>query len=96
MRRSQLAADGALLFVTAVWGATFVMVQDAVTGFPVFAFLALRFSLAALLLLPWFLRSSRPAGHVVAGTVGDWKPGTVGDRPERGERGFCSGRSPTV
>lgn len=61
MRREQLAADGALLFVTAVWGATFVMVQDAVTGFPVFAFLALRFSMAALLLLPWFLRSSPPA-----------------------------------
>ena len=61
MRREQLAADGALLFVTAVWGATFVMVQDAVTGFPVMAFLALRFSMAALLLLPWFLRASPPA-----------------------------------
>ena len=70
MRREQLAADGALLFVTAVWGATFVMVQDAVTGFPVFAFLALRFSLAALLLLPWFLRSSQPATQRSAGTVG--------------------------
>jgi drug/metabolite transporter (DMT)-like permease len=33
------------------------MVQDAVTGFPVFAFLALRFALAALVLLPFFLRS---------------------------------------
>ena len=85
MKREQLAADGALLFVTAVWGATFVMVQDAVTGFPVFAFLALRFSLAALLLLPWFLRSSAPAARR--------QTGTVGDRPERG---CSSGRSPTV
>ncbi len=50
MRRDQLTADASLLFVTAVWGATFVMVQDAVTGFPVFAFLALRFALAALVL----------------------------------------------
>jgi drug/metabolite transporter (DMT)-like permease len=33
------------------------MVQDAVTGFPVFAFLAIRFALAALVLLPFFLRS---------------------------------------
>jgi drug/metabolite transporter (DMT)-like permease len=33
------------------------MVQDAVMGFPVFAFLALRFALAALALLPFFLRS---------------------------------------
>ena len=57
MRRHQLTADASLLFVTAVWGATFVMVQDAVTDFPVFAFLAMRFALAALVLLPFFLRS---------------------------------------
>jgi drug/metabolite transporter (DMT)-like permease len=59
MRRHQLTADAALLFVTAIWGATFVMVQDAVTGFPVFAFLALRFAFAALVLLPFFPRSRR-------------------------------------
>jgi drug/metabolite transporter (DMT)-like permease len=57
MRRDQLTADASLLIVTAVWGATFVMVQDAVTGFPVFAFLALRFTLAALVLLPFFVQS---------------------------------------
>ncbi len=56
MKRAQLTADASLLLVTAIWGATFVMVQDAVTGFPVFAFLALRFALAALALLPFFLR----------------------------------------
>lgn len=60
MQRHQLTADASLLFVTAVWGATFVMVQDAVTGFPVFAFLALRFALAALVLLPFFLRGRSP------------------------------------
>ncbi len=47
-----LVADLALLLVVAIWGATFVMVKDAVTNFPVFAFLAVRFSLAALTLLP--------------------------------------------
>lgn len=57
MGRQQLTADASLLLVTAIWGATFVMVQDAVMGFPVFAFLALRFALAALALLPFFLRS---------------------------------------
>lgn len=63
MRRGQLTADAALLFVAAIWGATFVMVQDAVRGFPVFAFLALRFSLASLALLPLLLlsRPARPA-----------------------------------
>jgi drug/metabolite transporter (DMT)-like permease len=61
MGRHQFSADAALLFVTAVWGATFVMVQDAVTTFPVFAFLALRFTLAALVLLPFVAHSRQPA-----------------------------------
>jgi drug/metabolite transporter (DMT)-like permease len=61
--RRQLAADGALLMVTLIWGATFVMVKDAVTAFPVFSFMALRFTLAALALAPlvlWQSRRSRP------------------------------------
>ncbi|MEA3336728.1 MAG: DMT family transporter [Chloroflexota bacterium] len=72
MKRGQLAADAALLFVTAIWGATFVMVQDAVSGFPVFAFLTLRFSLATLALLPFFLRARRSSGFRLnaVGTVG--------------------------
>ncbi len=45
-------ADGALLFVVAIWGATFVMVKEAVSAFPVFAFLFIRFTIAALSLLP--------------------------------------------
>lgn len=60
--RRQLLADLALLAVTAVWGATFVMVKDAVSAFPVFSFMALRFTLAALALLPlalWQIRERR-------------------------------------
>jgi drug/metabolite transporter (DMT)-like permease len=86
MQRHQLTADASLLFVTAVWGATFVMVQDAVTGFPVFAFLALRFALAALVLLPFLLRadavgsndfsrSLRSGATKVAAT--NWLPGIL-------------------
>ena len=67
MRRQQLTADAALLFVAAVWGATFVMVQEAVTGFPVFAFLGLRFIMATAVLLPLFLRFRH-----------SWQPGSVG------------------
>jgi drug/metabolite transporter (DMT)-like permease len=54
-RQQQLTADGLLLLVTVVWGSTFVMVKDAVADYPVFPFLALRFSLglAALLLIGW-------------------------------------------
>jgi drug/metabolite transporter (DMT)-like permease len=56
-------ADGALLIVALIWGATFVMVKDAVTTYPVFSFLALRFAFAAVALLPVVLlrRSRRPA-----------------------------------
>ncbi len=52
----QLLADLALLLVTAVWGGTFVMVKDAVAGFPVFSFMAIRFAIAVLALLPFLLR----------------------------------------
>lgn len=49
-------ADLLLLLVAAIWGGTFVMVQDAVAVYPVFAFLALRFSLASLVFLPLLAR----------------------------------------
>ncbi len=52
-------ADGALLAVVAIWGGTFVMVKEAVTTFPVFAFLFIRFLVAftsLLLLTPWMER----------------------------------------
>jgi drug/metabolite transporter (DMT)-like permease len=48
----RVLADGALLTVTAIWGLTFVMVRDAVHAYPVFAFLATRFALALVGLLP--------------------------------------------
>ena len=40
-----------LTVVTAVWGWTFIVVKDAITGYPVAPFLALRFGLAVLVLL---------------------------------------------
>ena len=74
----QLNADLALLLVTLIWGATFVMVKDAVSAFPVFSFMAIRFALAAAALLPltiWRRRqlaAADPAGpftgrHLLSG-----------------------------
>ena len=40
----------ALLAITAVWGVTFVQVNDAVALYPLFAFLAVRFAIATLVL----------------------------------------------
>lgn len=60
--RKQLLADAGLLLVTAIWGATFVMVKEAVEAFPVFAFLAIRFSMALLFLAPFAVVRARRKG----------------------------------
>ncbi len=52
----------ALVAVTAVWGLTFVQVKDAVALYPLFAFLALRFGIAAATLAPAALRRVSPLG----------------------------------
>jgi len=62
LKKRQFLADGLLLLVALVWGGTFIMVQDAVAGYPVLAFLALRFGLAALALLPFGWRRLRSLG----------------------------------
>ncbi len=62
----RLLADLALLAVTAIWGSTFVMVKDAVAAYPVFSFMAIRFTFAALALLPlvyWRQGSRGAAGQ---------------------------------
>jgi drug/metabolite transporter (DMT)-like permease len=64
-------AELALIAIAAVWGLTFVMVQDAITELPPMAFLAYRFIPASLLvaLLMWRpLRRLSPAG---------WRMGVV-------------------
>ena len=49
----------ALVAVAAVWGATFVMVKDAVAGYPLYSFLALRFLIAVVAFVVIFPRSVR-------------------------------------
>lgn len=85
----RLVADGALLFITMLWGLTFVAVKDAVAAVPVFTFLALRFGLAALVLagvLSWRRTGWRrtgppPRGREAAG------PEEGGGPPAGGGRG---------
>jgi len=57
----RLLADLALVFVTVIWGSTFVMVKNVVANYPPFSFLAIRFTLAALALLPFVLFEQRRA-----------------------------------
>jgi drug/metabolite transporter (DMT)-like permease len=51
MQRPQTTAVIALVAVTAVWGSTFVIVQDVVETVPVLDFLGVRFGIATLLML---------------------------------------------
>ena len=55
-RRAPLLA---LVGVTAIWGVTFVQVQDALALYPLFAFLAVRFAISSLVLAPFAWRSLR-------------------------------------
>src|SRR3979411_592197 len=60
----------ALIFVTAVWGVTFVQVKDAVAIYPVLAFLAIRFAIAsATLALPGASRVRGLGRRGVAGAA---------------------------
>jgi drug/metabolite transporter (DMT)-like permease len=69
-----LRADLALLAVAAVWGATFVMVKDALAFAGPFAFLALRFALASVLLAPLL---AWPARRAALGQPGLMRAGAV-------------------
>ncbi len=62
-------AELALVAIAAVWGATFVLVQDAVREMPVTTFLAYRFTSAGLLLAVLFARPLRQLG------AAGWKAG---------------------
>lgn len=65
----RLKADLALGFCTLIWGATFVVVKEALDQASVFAFLAVRFTLAAALMAVIFRRALRglSGGAVAAG-----------------------------
>jgi drug/metabolite transporter (DMT)-like permease len=61
----------ALIAVTAVWGVTFVQVKDAVELYPLFAFLAVRFAIAAAVL------AVPAAGRLRSLGRQGWRAGTV-------------------
>src|ERR671910_2619834 len=56
-----------LVLVTAVWGWTFVVVQDAISAYGVLGFLALRFALASVALAPLLREMTRRTLLVGAG-----------------------------
>jgi len=57
MVRPRLPPMLALVCVTAIWGYTFVPVQEAIAIYPLFAFLAVRFGISTLVLAPFAWKS---------------------------------------
>lgn len=54
--KSNLAADGALVLTTLVWGTTFFLAKDMLTRWPPLAYMALRFAAASVLMIALFRR----------------------------------------
>ena len=69
--RRRLLAEAALVGIAAVWGLTFVMVQDAIELLPTMAFLGYRFAMAALLVALVFRR------RLLALSPAGWRAGLV-------------------
>ena len=67
--RARLSADLALVAITAVWGASFVVVKDALVRADPFVFLALRFAAGALVATALAARGLRRPGVLRAGLV---------------------------
>jgi drug/metabolite transporter (DMT)-like permease len=59
MLRKHFRADLALGFTALIWGATFVVVKDALADVSVFMYIAVRFALAAVVMAIFFRRSLR-------------------------------------
>jgi drug/metabolite transporter (DMT)-like permease len=71
----------AIVGVTAVWGVTFVQVQDALELYPLFAFLAVRFAISTAALVPfaWHpLRALPREGWLAGAGVGVLLAGAYG------------------
>ena len=84
MLRARSSTLFALVCVTAIWGYTFVPVQDAIGIYPLFAFLAVRFGISTLVLAPFAWRPllALPRSGVLAGAgAGALLAAATGSRP---------------
>ncbi|MFO7445501.1 MAG: DMT family transporter, partial [Ignavibacteriaceae bacterium] len=61
--------EGALIIVTMIWGATFVIIKTALADISPMMFISLRFSIAALILLPFLFKILKnvPRAAIVCG-----------------------------
>ena len=69
--KTDLAADGAILLTTLIWGSTFAVARGVLDSWPPLTYLALRMPLAALVFVALFPR------HVFAAARGAWRAGAA-------------------
>ncbi|HEX8456124.1 MAG TPA: DMT family transporter [Pyrinomonadaceae bacterium] len=69
--KSNLAADGALMLTTLIWGSTFFMAKDILGVWPPMAYMFVRFAAAAVLLAALFPR------RLAAARRAQWRAGLV-------------------
>ena len=67
--RSKPWLDLGLFYCAAIWGSTFIVVKDALSGVHPVAMVAIRFGMAALLLLPWALRRPKFTSQLKEGAL---------------------------
>jgi len=79
--QKSLLADTLLLFITFIWGTTFVLVQQAIDILPPFTFLAIRFFIAWFLMLPFLARSASRLDKTLKNTEHSLSPSTLGIHP---------------
>jgi drug/metabolite transporter (DMT)-like permease len=69
--KSNLAADGALMLTTLIWGSTFFMAKDILGVWPPMAYMFVRFTVAALLLAAMFPR------RLARARMAEWRAGAT-------------------
>jgi drug/metabolite transporter (DMT)-like permease len=67
---NRLALTGLLLLITAVWGWTFTVVKDAIAGYGVIAFLAVRFLIGSICLGAFGWRRMTRRSLLTGGAIG--------------------------
>src|SRR4051794_40764493 len=69
--KANLAADGALIVTAMLWGSTFVVTKELLEHWPPITYLALRFTLASLLLAIIFYKK------LISARAAQWKAGAL-------------------
>ena len=69
INKSKYTSEAILLFITLLWGATFVIVKEALQEISPLLFITIRFVIAGIILLPFVLRKNFSKKSVLSGIL---------------------------